>query len=195
MSRLSKLEFEDATAKDKIIGSDPFNRIEELEGEISYLKKMLNLKRGRGGVNELLLKLQELEKENIYLKKKIKTKPMIIQKNKETTKKVSADTYKRDFPILINKSKNSIHSQVFSSVTNSPSIQSRLEVSGLRSHRQTASLKLSYKSHPRLPSITNVRKRDRFLDQPIADSSFLKQKLQLLERAKQINRYRSQLIK
>lgn len=44
-------------------------RIETLESEISYLKKMLNLKRGASSTNDILLQMRLLEKENHYLKK------------------------------------------------------------------------------------------------------------------------------
>lgn len=48
---------------------DPFSKIGELETEVKYLKKMLNLKRAKGGINDVLLKLKELEIENKKLKK------------------------------------------------------------------------------------------------------------------------------
>ena len=45
-----------------------YKKIKQLKDEISYLRKMLNLKRGSSSVNEILLKMRLLEKENNFLK-------------------------------------------------------------------------------------------------------------------------------
>ena len=69
--------------EDEELKKNPQKRIENLKSEISYLKKMLNLKRGRSSTNEILLKMRVLEKENDFLKKNYIKKQIYLELKNE----------------------------------------------------------------------------------------------------------------